>query len=211
MKKKILFLVILSLILTGCTKIDTYDTDYASLINNILSYDNNYVNNASIGYKYYLPKGIKVVVNKDYNQTFKYIDNYMYLYVDIVSYYYKNELNLSDKKDNHYYYANIEDKGYILIDKEENNKYFIKIVYNYAKIEAYSDYKDLNSIITYSMIVLNSIEYNDITIESILNNSSVDSSEINYEIKGPNNDSGFSQYLEEYIVEEEEEELLPTE
>ena len=66
--------------------------------------------------------------------------------------------------------------------------------------------------ISYAMIILNSIDYNDITIESILNNNSASSSEISYEIKGPNNENGFLQYLEEYVVEnEEEEELLPSE
>ena len=211
MRKKIIFLAILLFILTGCTEIDNYDNNYENVINNVLSYNNNYVNNASIGYKYYLPKGIKVIINKDYNQKFKYLDNYMYLYVDIVSYYYKNDLNLKDSKTNHYYYANINNKGYIVID-EVDDRYFLKIVYNYAKIEAYSSSKDLNVMISYAMIILNSIDYNDVTIESILNNNSVNSSEINYEIKGPNNDNGFLQYLEEYVVEdEEEEELLPVE
>ena len=210
MRKKIIFLVVLLFILTGCTKIDTYDNNYGNVINNVLAYNNDYVNNASIGYKYYLPKGIKVIINKDYNQTFKYLDNYMYLYVDVVSYYYKNNLNLKDSNTNHYYYSNINDKGYIVIDNV-NDRYFLKIVYNYAKIEAYCDSKDLNVMINYAMIILNSIDYNDITIESILNNNNVNSSEISYEIKGPNNDNGFLQYLEEYVESDEEEELLPIE
>ena len=92
-----------------------------------------------------------------------------------------------------------------------NDRYFLKIVYNYAKIEAYCDSKDLNVMINYAMIILNSIDYNDITIESILNNNNVNSSEISYEIKGPNNDNGFLQYLEEYVESDEEEELLPIE
>ena len=210
MRKRLLFLGAILILLTGCTRIDEASDDYQGLINTVLSYDNTYVNNVSVGYKYYLPKGLKVLVNKDYNQTFKYLDNYMYLYVDIVSYYYKNDLNLSDSKNNHYYYSNINNKGYILIDEENSDSYFIKIVYNYAKIECYSNYKDLNKMIVYSMIVLNSIDYNDLTIESILNNNSASSSNINYEIDGPNSDSDFSQYLEEYI-DEEEEELLPDE
>ena len=127
MRKKIIFLVVLLFILTGCTKIDTYDNNYGNVINNVLAYNNDYVNNASIGYKYYLPKGIKVIINKDYNQTFKYLDNYMYLYVDVVSYYYKNNLNLKDSNTNHYYYSNINDKGYIVIDNV-NDRYFLKIV-----------------------------------------------------------------------------------
>jgi hypothetical protein len=198
----------LLILLTGCTPIKVSDNNYQTLINNVLAYGNNYNNNASVGYKYYLPRGLKVVDNKDYNQTFKYLDNYIYLYVDIVSYYYKNSLNLSDTTTNHYYYSKINDKGYILIDEEEEG-YFLKIVYNYAKIECYSTSKDLNSIITYSMIILNSVNYNDLTIESILNNSSASSSEMNYEIDGPNSDGTFSQFLEEYI--DEEEDLLPDE
>ena len=208
MKKRLLLMGISLTLLTGCTPIKASSNDYESLINNILSYNNTYVNSASVGYKYYLPKGLKILENKDYNQTFKYQDNYMYLYVDVVSYYYKNNLNLSDSNTNHYYYSNIGDKGYILIDKESEDKYFIKIVYNYAKIECYSTANDLNKMLSYGLITLHSISYNDITIESILNNSSVSSSEINYEIKGPNSNGNFSQYLEEY-VEEEEETILP--
>lgn len=210
MKKRLLIMGLSLILLTGCTPIKASSNDYESLINNILSYNNTYVNSASVGYKYYLPKGLKLLENKDYNQTFKYQDNYMYLYVDVVSYYYKNNLNLSDSNTNHYYYSNISDKGYILIDKESEDKYFIKIVYNYAKIECYSTTNDLNKMLSYSLIILHSINYNDITIESILNNSSVSSSEMNYEIKGPNSNGNFSQYLEEY-VEEDEETILPDE
>ena len=152
MKKRILFLLSILLVLTGCTRIDTYGNNYSGLVNDVLSYNNKYVNNTSIGYKYYLPREIKVIVNKDYNQTFKYLDNYIYLYVDVVSYYYKNKLNLSESNKNHYYYSDIGDSGYIYIDKEEDN-YFIKMVYNYAKIECYSRYEDLNKLILYSTII----------------------------------------------------------
>ena len=60
------------------------------------------------------------------------------------------------------------------------------------------------------MIVLNSINYNDLTIESILNNNNVSSSSMNYEVKGPNSNGKFSEYLEEY-VDKEEENVLPDE
>lgn len=207
MYRKWLFLVIILVLLTGCTRIEATDDDYIGTINNLLSYNNNYVNSASVGYEYYLPKGLKLLENKDYNQIFKYNDDYLYLHVDIVSYYYKKVLNFYVQASDHYYYSNIGDKGYILIDKENNDRYFVKLLYNYAKIEFYVDSINLNKMISYSMIILNSIRYNDLSIESILNDSDVSSSEINYEIEGPNNDGKFSQYLEEYIMEDEKEKL----
>ena len=210
MKKRLLLVGILLMLLTGCTPIKNNSSNYNALLTSILSYNNKSVNKAAVGYEYYLPKGLKVIKNKDYNQTFEYSHNYLYLYVDIVSYYYKNNLNLSDNSNDHYYYSKLNDKGYILIDKEEENNYFFKIVYNYAKIEAYSTSENLEQLLSYSMIVLNSINYNDLTIESILNNNNVSSRSMNYEVKGPNSNGKFSEYLEEY-VDKEEENVLPDE
>ena len=123
MKKRLLLVGILLMLLTGCTPIKNNSSNYNALLTSILSYNNKSVNKAAVGYEYYLPKGLKVIKNKDYNQTFEYSHNYLYLYVDIVSYYYKNNLNLSDNSNDHYYYSKLNDKGYILIDKEEENNY----------------------------------------------------------------------------------------
>ena len=201
--KKILISLLALMILSGCTKIENNVSDYNTLIANVLNEENNYVNNVSVGYEYYLPKGAMVLENSDYNQTFKIMHTNIYLYVDIVSYYYKNKLNLNTS-DNHYYYKEILDNGYLQIDKTSDNRYFVKIVYNYAKVEFYTNEENLNSLITYSMIILNSINYNDTLIESLLKDNSVTNSEIAYELDGTSQNNSFSQLLSEYINVEEE-------
>ena len=136
------------------------------------------------------------------------------LYVDIVSYYYKNNLNYElDNKNDSYYYNKFND-GYIVINKEEDI-YYLKIVYNYAKIESYVKKDDLIDIISYSTIILNSISYNDTLIDNIILKGENYSNEITYEINKPNDSSSkFSEYLQEYVQENNEEEnnnILPEE
>ena len=103
--KKVLILSALLILCIGCTRIDNTD-DYKVIIDDIIEENNISTNTASMGYKYYLPIGVKKVYDKDYNQIFKVNDTYMYLYVDVISYYYKNNLNLDDKdsSDSYYYY-----------------------------------------------------------------------------------------------------------
>ena len=163
MKKKFLLIMVL-LLCASCTRVN--DKNYDDIVMNVTRNNSNIYNTTSLGYKYYLPVGVSKVYDKDYNQKFKVNDTYMYLYVDIVSYYYKNNLNLSDSDINNcYYYSPIKSDdnktGYVKITKEDDNKYFIKIVYNYAKIESYVNDYEISNILSYSMIILNSINYND--------------------------------------------------
>ncbi len=203
MKKKFLLLMVL-LLCIGCTRIN--NNDYKNIIDNVIENSNSIYNATSLGYKYYLPFGVNKVYDKDYNQKFKVNDTYMYLYVDVVSYYYKNSLNLDDKDTNCYYYSKIDNNGkvgYVKITKE-NDKYFIKAVYNYAKIETYVEEYDIADILSYSMIILNSIDYNDNLIEKIIQDDYYSSSFKEYKIKKPENtESKFSEYLSEYVGEED--------
>ena len=132
------------------------------------------------------------------------------MYVDVVSYFYKNSLNYDDSKlENNYYFESINNfgkTGYISITQEDDN-YFVKMVYNYAKIEFYTNYNDMAKTINISSIILNNITFNDTMIENMLDTSSL-SNEIVYEIDKPENASSkYSQYLEEYVQEEKQEEL----
>ena len=211
MQKKILLVSILILILSGCAKIDKNSQNYISIINNCLN-TKTISNDVALGYKYYLPKGVKLIKNYDYNQKFSVGQNDLYMYVDINSYYYKSKLK--KQTSNNYYYHKIKKgkkTGYISISKS-NNLYFTKIVYNYAKMEFYSNSNDLNNLITLSTIILNSIDYNDIIIEKVLGENLGDYSEITYELKKPEDASNdFSQYLEEYVQEDKSEKKLPDE
>ncbi len=170
-------------------------------------------NNVALGYKYYLPKGVKKLKDYDYNQVFLVDGDYLYLYVDIISYYYKKEIPVVSYDDFYYYetFSYNNKNGYILIlDNDNEDKYYLSILYNYSKIEGYVSHDKLNKIITLSSIILNSIDYNQNVIEKILEGDLGQFSEFTYEVDKPEGaSSSFSQYLEEYVQKEEEEE--PTE
>jgi len=157
--------------------------------------------------------GVRLVYDNDYNEQFKIDGVDVYLYVDIVSYYYKNTLNFVDN-DTKFYYKDINYNGkvgYITINKKDD-EYFLKIVYNYAKFEGYCQKNNIDKIITYGMIILDSIEYNDTLIESLLSDSNMFTTDITYELDKPEDaTSKFSQYLEEYVYEEPVQEQLPEE
>ncbi len=209
MRKYMLLVVAIFLTLTGCTKVD--DSNLDSVVNSEVASGQVLVNQVARGYKYYLPRGVLVIQDHDFNQQFSLLDTYMYMYVDIVSYYYKNSLNDSDNRDNSYYYKAIshEDKtGYVLI-RQEDNEYFVKIVYNYAKCEGYTRKDNLAKLVSYAIIILDSIQYNDMLVEKLINDTNVTSSEITYEIDKPvDSESKFSQYLSEYVSEEDTDDVV---
>ena len=215
MRKKILFFSILVLLLCGCTRIDTDKTkNYSNLVVNCLS-KKAYTNDVNLGYKYYLPKGVKLKKNYDYNQVFLVDDIYMYMFVDVNSYYYNIKKDYLNDDIQSYYYEKINydgKSGYIKIN-ENNGRYYTKIVYNYSSIEFYSSYDELNKLITYSSIILNSVKYKRNIIELIINDTYGEYSDIAYEIEKPEDASNdFSQYLEEYVQEDADvEEKLPGE
>ena len=208
MKKVIVLLSIVLLLMTGCSIKKLDDKDFESNMNVLLSEK---VSNSNVnfeGYKYYVPEGLKFVNKEEYNAIFKdRFNNKYYLYVDVISYYYKNNLNLDDKdsSDCYYYYKinNNNKNGYVKITKDKD-KYFMKVVYNYAKIETYVEEYELADILSYSMIILNSINYNDNLIEKILQDDYYSSSFKEYKIKKPEDaESKFSEYLSEYVGEED--------
>lgn len=204
--KKILLPLFIILLLTGCVKIDNNTKEYKEIVNSILINDNQYVNTASVGYKYYIPIGVDLVYDGDLNKEFKIKDTKFVLYVDIVSYFYKNRLNYVEEDKNNYYYSKIND-GYISVVKNEDD-YYLKIVYNYAKIESYVKEEDLVDVIVYSTIILNSISYNDNLINNLIQDGITFGSEITYEIEKPkDSESKFSQYLQEYVQDNSEEEI----
>lgn len=210
--KKFLILLLLLVVLSGCTRIDN-EKEYKNIANNIINSSTSLVNVATSGYKYYLPKGVSLIYNVDFNQKFRVLDEDIYMYVDIVSYYYKKDLN-DYEDDFNYYFSNISSKdkvGYIGINKEDD-EYFVKLVYNYAKIEFYTNEDRLSSLISYSMIIMNSIEYNDILILDIIEDNNVRSDDSVYNIEKPSDsESKFNEYLEEYVQDEEKIEALPDE
>ena len=213
MRKRIIFVIVCLLLLSGCSQVID-NNDYVLRVYSCLN-SNNMTNNVALGYKYYLPKGVKKLKDYDYNQVFLVDGDYLYLYVDIISYYYKKEIPVVSYDDFYYYetFSYNNKNGYILIldnDSDNEDKYYLSILYNYSKIEGYVSYDKLNKIITLSSIILNSIDYNQNVIEKILEGDLGQFSEFTYEVDKPEGaSSSFSQYLEEYVQKEEEEE--PTE
>ncbi len=209
MHKK-LILVVLVFLLIGCKKLED-SNNYIEFVDNCLG-SHNVTNEVALGYKYYMPRGVKKERDYDYNQVFIAQGEYIYLYVDVISYFYKKDIQLKDS--NSFYYNPIiynNKKGYIKID-EVDNKYFVNIVYNYSKIEFFVKKEKLTTMITLSSIILNSIEYNDVVIEKVLQGDLGKFSEFNYELEKPDNaSSNFSQYLEEYVQKEDEKDETETE
>lgn len=209
-KKKVILLIIVALMLTGCTKLDN---NIDNIVSATMTKEIERVNTVSTGYKLYIPIGVMQLVDNQYNQKLKIRDTHVYLYVDTVSYYYKNNLNFkSDSKFNYYYEElNLNGKtGYIGINKLDDGSFFVLIVYNYSKIEFYTNEENLPIITSSSLMILNSIKYNDNLIKMELDNNTGDNREVKYELDKPkDSESTFSQYLQEVDDVEDTEVDLP--
>ena len=103
-RKRVILLVIMALILTGCTKLDN---NLDNVVTATMTKEINNVNTVSTGYKLYIPMGVIQLVDNEYNQKFKIRDTHVYMYVDTVSYYYKNNLNYKSTENYNYYYKEI--------------------------------------------------------------------------------------------------------
>lgn len=213
MHKKIILIFCL-LLLSGCKQVND-NNNYIDKVYNCLKKEK-ITNGVALGYKYYVPKGVKKIKDYDYNQVFLVDDCYLYLYVDIISLFHKKELQ-SLNNDNVYYYETFQfdgKNGYLKI-LESDDEYYLNIVYNYSKIESYVSKDKINKVITLSSIILNSIEYNHTVIEKILEGDLGQFSEFTYEVDKPEGaSSNFSQLLEEYVQKDDEEdftEALPDE
>ncbi len=209
-KKKWLFFIAIILFLSGCTKITNNLDD---IVKATMTSDKLPANTVSTGYELYIPIGVSQVYDSEYNQRFKINNRYVYLYVDTISYYYKNLLNYKSNNDYSYYYKelNVDGKtGYIGINKVEEDLYFCEIIYNYSKSEFYANMEDLPVVMANTLIMQKSIKYNDNLISVELESGVSDGKEIKYELDSPKDtESTFSDYLQEYVPEEEPEVELP--
>lgn len=204
--RKTLFLLLVFLLL-GCTKIEKNNLDYIEYYN--LSINNKKLsNNNSKGFKFYLPKG--VIINKNMNNNIILLseNTKMYLYVDVIGYYYKKSI-IDIEENNYDYFKKIKDNGYLIVD-ENNGKYYIKINSNYSTIEFYSNKRDIPRLILLSSIILNNIEFNDKIIKNEIDNYLITNNDKLYEIEElDKNENSFSDYLNEYVEEPDEKIELP--
>ena len=125
----------------------------------------------------------------------------------------KNNLNFKSDSNFNYYYKelNFNDKtGYIGVNKLDDGSFFVQIVYNYSKIEFYANESDLSMIMANSLIIVNSIKYNDNLIKLELDEATGEGREMKYELDKPDDsESTFSQFLQEFVDSTKEEVNLP--
>lgn len=166
--KKILILLLV-LVMTGCTvvRIDTKSID--NTISVILSKDNSLYNHVGNGYKYYVPRGVTYIDTDQFNEKLYSNSNYYYLYIDAIGYYYQTEIIYTPVEDAFYQKElNVNDKkGYVIVT-EQKGKYFIEFMYNYAKIEALVEKEDINDVIMNSSYILSTVKFNHNVIKLLL-------------------------------------------
>ena len=207
--KKILIVIVTILVLTtGCSNVlnlknASVDTIVDKTINSKYKLDN-HINR---GFKYYLPRELAVIKQDEQNEVIKYDEYDLYLYVDLISYYNKKDVNY-EKNDNIYYSRVLlkdEKKGLVNIDVTSDEVY-IKVTYNYATIETKINNDDINNVISNIMIILSSITYNDDVIENILaSNSHLGKDEVVDVFDNKKNDNTYLDIEEtEYTGNEEE-------
>ena len=94
--KKILILLLVMIFMSGCVPIK--DMQLEEVVNNALSSKYKLYNTVNQGFKFYLPRGLKTVIQDELNVIIKskYYD--YYLFVDLVSYYNKIEIDYIQKK-----------------------------------------------------------------------------------------------------------------
>lgn len=162
--KKVIILM-LCFFLTGCTavRIDTSNVD--NIVKVVLSKENNLYNRIGKGYKYYVPRGVSYIDTIDLNDKLYSDGVYYYLYIDIVSYFYKINSDYVEKE-NLYYSKKIEGEknGYLEIEEVDDN-YYVTFYYNYAKIEAITPKYNLENVILNASYILSTVKFNDNIVE----------------------------------------------
>ena len=200
MKKLLIALLISMFFVSGCNITKVSNKSVNDIFNTILYVDNNLSNTYMEGYSLYLPKGVTVIDKTDYNLKIKDNANYYYLYIDTIAYHYKAE-NSFVASNNHFYSQKISynDKiGYVDI-KEVDDKYFIVVMFNYAKIEAYVSKSEFDNSMINICSILSSIKYNDSVISENIGDNKHITQEERFNIFDSNiENDNFLKYESEY-------------
>ena len=208
MKKKIILLIISILALTGCTNLTNMSID--ELVDVMLEKNTKLSNNVFDGYKYNIPRGLKLLEKDEYNASLKdEYNNTYYFYIDVVSYYNKEEINYKINK-KAYFSKELDynkKKGYIEITKiKDTDRYFVEYMYNYGKIEAFVKEKEIKYAIINMSSILKSLEFNRTVLESLIGNNVLNYKENTYDVMKPKGSTAtkdtYLEYEEKYGIYE---------
>lgn len=179
--KKITILL-LTFLMVGCTAVRMDTSSIDNTLNVVLSKNNTLYNRIGKGYKYYIPRGVTYMDTNDLNDKLYSNGIYYYLYIDVVSYFNRAKIKYKQNKKS-YYSKKITGKkeGYLEINKI-NHKYQIEFVYNYSKIEALVDKKDIEDVILNASYILSTVKFNDNVIKLMLNEDYFTNKEETYDI-----------------------------
>ena len=192
------------LLLSGCSIVYINSMTIDEVITSILNTDTNLKTISFDGYSYYLPQGVNLKTNSNLNSILYYNSNKMFMYVDLVSYYHKVE-NTYTENTKSYYSRRIDIKGksgYLEINEISRDKYLIEYMYNYSKIEAYSNKSNLNKTLTNISYILNSVKYKDALLDSLVGEGSLKYKEEKFDIFNSNgSDEDLLKYNEQFDKE----------
>ena len=198
--KKILVILSLAFLVSGCSMVTIEEQSFDEILHSVIQ-ENFQLENVSLeGYSYYLPKGVLLKRSNSLNSELYYNHRKMYLYVDVYSYYHKVDFTYEVNPDS--YYSQAIDlygkKGYLEITQISTN-YFVEFMYNYAKIEAYVDEDDLKKTVTQMAYILNSVDFKDTILDTLIGENELDYNEENFNIFKPTREEGdFLDYEEQY-------------
>ena len=167
--KKIILIIICLFVLSGCTIQSISDDNIDKNIDTILNRKVKYLNKNAVGYQYYVPQYMTVKTSNEFNQELYYEGNTYYLYADIVSYYHKVNNKYKINKDAYISKSikNGKKTGYLEVNKVDN-RYFIEMMYNYAKIEGYCNEHQVKDAVNSITYILSSVKYNNNIIETLI-------------------------------------------
>lgn len=167
---KLIVMTFFILLLCGCSLVYINSESIDDIINSIFSDETNLKSVSLDGYSYYLPQGTRLKTYSKSNSIIYYKKYKIYLYADLVSYYYKVENTYKTNKNSYYSrkFTARKKEGYLEINEISDNKYFIEFMYNYSKMEVLINKKDLNKTLTVMAYILNSIDYEDRILSSLV-------------------------------------------
>lgn len=200
MRKYLIILIVSLTFFTGCS-IKKVETDSLKNIFETVLYSKKELSNTYMdGYKFYLPRGVTIANKNDFNLKLKDQKAYYYLYVDTIAYHYKTTNTFTENNKNFYTerFSNDGIEGYIDIEETED-RYFIVIMYNYAKIETYVEKDYLDQALTNACYILSTVSYNDKVIDEYVGSKGTVTKEEAFDIfdSKKENDS-FLTYEKEY-------------